>query len=91
MIINGTEYTTGIDRAQVGLGKKIVAHLYRGPFAHPGAPMCKRGYNRPPDGYSIFRNTPGYEICKICMRRAEANKKPIIIKKQKRIKKWQAQ
>lgn len=78
MIINGVEYTTGIDRAAEN-GKKVVAHLYRGPFHNPGYPMCKKGYTCPPDKYSIFRNMPGQKICKVCMRRAKENKEPVVI------------
>ena len=83
MIINNVEYTTGVDRGQVSLGKRPVAHLYRGNFMNPGEPMCKRGYNRPPDEYSIFRNLLGYRICKVCMKRAESGKEPYVIKESK--------
>ena len=82
MEINGVEYTTGVDRNSFSKGKKVVAHLYRGPFHKPGAPMCRRGYSRE-DGcsYSIFRNQPFVPICKVCMRRAKQNKQPILTKR----------
>ena len=82
MIINGIEYTTGVDRNSVSKGKKVVAHLYRGAFHKPGAPMCRRGYSRE-DGcsYSIFRNQLFVPICKVCMRRAKQNKQPVLTKR----------
>lgn len=57
-----------------GLGRDYpypkLAHLYKGTFANPGLPMCRRGWNRG-DSYSIWRNNEGENgICKICMRRA---------------------
>lgn len=61
-----------------GLGRDIpyprLAHLYKGTFADPGLPMCRRGWNR--DGgesYSIWRGNLGDGgICRICLRRAKA-------------------
>ena len=48
-------------------------HLYKGDFADPGLPMCKRGWNR--DGgesYSIWRNNIGEAgICAVCLKRAK--------------------
>lgn len=62
----------------VGLGRDYphpkTAHLYKGTFAAPGRPMCKRGFNRG-DGYSIWRNSFGdYEVCAVCLRRAHQGK-----------------
>lgn len=61
-----------------GLGREYprpkLAHLYKGTFADPGLPMCKRGWNR--DGgtsYSIWRGNMGEDgYCKVCLRRARA-------------------
>lgn len=62
-----------------GLGRDYphpkLAHLYKGDFADPGLPMCRRGWNRGEDGYSIWRGNIGKKgICKVCMKRAQAGK-----------------
>src|SRR3990167_2764755 len=71
-------YITGLSREPDAF-ERLVAHLYKGEFGDPGAPMCKRGWNR--DGgtaYSIWRNNVGVKgICKVCMRRAFLGKEPI--------------
>ena len=64
-------YITGLSR-EPEAHNRLVAHLYRGTFDNPGAPMCKRGWNRDNGAaYSIWRNNVGIKgICKVCMRRA---------------------
>lgn len=75
MTINGVEYTTGLSRQTYPEPK--TAHLYRGPFNDPGNPMCIYGWNRDNgESYSIWRNNGG-DICKICLKRAEAGLPPI--------------
>lgn len=58
-----------------GLGRDIPAprrsHLYKGDFSDPGLPMCRYGWNRKEDGYSIWRGNVGEDgVCKICWKRA---------------------
>lgn len=55
-----------------------VTHLYKGTFSDPGAPMCKRGWNRDEGtGYSIWRNNISpVGLCKICVRRAMEGRDP---------------
>jgi hypothetical protein len=62
-------YICGLPR---NLPDPQIAHLYKGDFADPGLPMCKRGWCRDEgESYSIFRGNVGPKgICKICMRRA---------------------
>lgn len=64
-------YITGLPRDKYTFETKK-AHLYKGDFANPRLPMCKRGWNREEGtAYSIFRNNVGKKgICKVCMRRA---------------------
>jgi hypothetical protein len=81
MKIKNREYTTGQDRNEQD---KVVSHLYRGTFNNVGNPMCQRGWNRANGfGYSIFRNQPFVEICKICLRRAEKKLNPVKAKERK--------
>lgn len=64
-----------------------VAHLYKGTFSDPGDPMCKRGWNRGINGYSIWRNVLGnIGICKICLRRAKEGRRPISFPYEKELK-----
>lgn len=81
MFICGKEYTTGVDRNKYARSKhpeKLVAHLYLGDFHHPKGCMCKNGYRKDEyNSYSIFRNLPFQPICKVCLRRAEQNKKTV--------------
>ena len=74
-------YISGLDRND----QHLVSHLYKGTFSEPDLPMCVRGWNRSDgDGYSIFRNNVGDAgICKICMRRALANKKGVESRKRR--------
>ncbi len=66
-----------------GLGRDYphpnLAHLYKGTFADPGLPMCRRGWNR--DGgqaYSIWRGNLGEGgVCRICLRRALEGKEGV--------------
>ena len=75
MIIDG--YIEGMDRG--GNGDKKVSHLYKGDFNDPGLPMCKRGWNRGEDGYSIFRaNSSPAGTCQICLSRALANRDGVL-------------
>ena len=61
-------YITGISREPKAL-ERLVAHLYKGSFNNPEEPVCRRGYNRGNDSYSIWRNCIGVKgICKICMK-----------------------
>ena len=61
-------YLPGMFRGDNGDDK--VTHLYKGNFADPGLPMCKRGWQYG-DSYSIFRNNISKRgICKVCLRRA---------------------
>lgn len=81
MIINKTEYVTGVFRGDNG--QNMVTHLYKGTMNDPGFPMCSRGWQRKwydekgkieDYEYSIFRNnisSPG--ICRVCMKRAIKN------------------
>lgn len=74
MRIAGRSYVVGQDRNE----PKAVAHLYYGNFNDPGNPMCVRGWNRSDgDGYSIFRNNWSGELCKVCIKRAQQQRKPI--------------
>lgn len=85
MRIEEKEYVTGVFRGDDG--DKMVTHLYLGDFSNPGFPMCSRGWQRKfydSEGklkdyeYSIFRNNVSERgICKICLRRAESQLKPI--------------
>lgn len=66
----------------LGLGRDEprpqVAHLYEGPFCDPGRAMCKRGYNRGDDGWSIWRGNFGSKgVCAVCLRRAREGRDPI--------------
>jgi len=70
------------NRYRPGLGRDIPypkkSHLYEvgnGIMDFKG-PMCKRGFNREDNSYSIFRNNVGVlGICKICISRAKKNLK----------------
>lgn len=67
---------TGMDRCT--RGDRLVTHLYDGTFTNPGLPMCKRGWNRGADGYSIFRNNISRRgVCKVCERRAREGRKGV--------------
>jgi hypothetical protein len=87
MIIEGTEYVSGVFRGDGG--DKMVTHLYHGAFGEPGPPMCSRGWQRKyydEEGkledweYSIFRNNwTSKGICKVCERRANSKLPPIKI------------
>lgn len=67
-------YIAGLSRRRVPLAK--TSHLYKGTFADPGQPMCKRGYEDD-GGFSIFRGNIGSNgICKVCLRRARAGLAP---------------
>lgn len=62
-------YISGLERTYP---HKPLAHLYKGDFSNPGLPMCKRGWNRKEDGYSIWRGNEGDKgICAVCLRRAQ--------------------
>lgn len=82
MKIQNREYTTGQDRNEINPR----AHLYKGTFDNVGNPMCGWGWNRGGTGYSIFRNQPLVDICKICLRRAEKKLNPV--KPKERKTKW---
>jgi len=85
MIINGLNYITGVFRGDNGENK--VTHLYQGDMTDSGFPMCSRGWQRKyydESGnledweYSIFRNNISKAgICKVCLKRAYANLKPL--------------
>lgn len=85
MIINEKKYVTGVFKGDNG--NNMVTHLYNGTFSDPGFPMCSRGWQRKyydENGkledyeYSIFRNNISSKgICKICIKRAKKNLKPI--------------
>lgn len=67
-------YIVGLSRRRVPRAK--LSHLYKGTFADPGQPMCKRGYEKAGD-YSIWRGNVGENgICKVCLRRARAGMPP---------------
>lgn len=74
-------YIVGQDRNDMN----VVSHLYRGNYTNPGLPMCVRGWNRSGGkGYSIFRGVTGnVGICKICVRRALADKNGVPSRKRK--------
>jgi hypothetical protein len=57
-----------------------LSHLYKGSFADPGLPMCKKGWNRDDgDSYSIWRGNIGANgICRVCMRRAREGKDGVL-------------
>jgi hypothetical protein len=56
-----------------------IAHLYKGDFANPGGPMCKKGWNRNEGaGYSIWRGNEGTRgVCATCLKRARAGLAPV--------------
>lgn len=61
-------FILGLDRSP-NAHKRFVSHIYRGTFSNPGNPMCKRGWNRGKDGYSIWRNNIGLRgVCSICLK-----------------------
>lgn len=66
-------YIPGVYRGDGGENK--VTHLYKGTFDDPGLPMCLNGWNGiNHEDYSIFRNNISKKgICKVCLRRANAN------------------
>lgn len=77
MIINGVEYTPGLNRTP-GAEHRYKSHLYKGPFGDLGYPMCRLGWNRFNGAeYSIWRNQTGLGICLVCLRRAEQGKDPV--------------
>lgn len=61
----------------LGLGRDYpypkISHLYKGTFADPGLPMCRKGWNRDyGQSYSIWRGNMGkHGVCKVCLRRAQ--------------------
>lgn len=69
-------YIVGQDRSDP-FGVRV-SHIYKGNFDDPGDPMCKRGWNRGEDGYSIWRGCSGKAgICKVCQRRANTGLQPV--------------
>jgi hypothetical protein len=61
-------YIIGLDRSP-NAAIRFVSHIYRGTFSDPGDPMCPRGWNRDEgNGYSIWRNNLGRDICRSCLR-----------------------
>jgi hypothetical protein len=76
ILIARRKYVFGLSRE--ARSERLVSHLYRGNFQHPGLPMCPRGWNR--DGgtaYSIWRGQSGRGICAVCVKRAEKKLAPI--------------
>jgi hypothetical protein len=56
-----------------------IAHLYKGDFADPGNPMCKKGWNRDEGAsYSIWRGNEGTQgVCAVCLKRAAKGLDPV--------------
>ena len=64
-------FIIGLDRSPKA-AQRFVSHVYRGTFDDPGNPMCSRGWNRDGgNGYSIWRNNLGRDICKSCLKAVE--------------------
>jgi len=62
-------YITGTYRLK---SETTSTHLYKGSFDNIEGPMCKRGYNTPEGGFSIFRGRVSpMGICRTCMKRAQ--------------------
>lgn len=64
---NMVGYITGLTR-RVAPADNYVSHIYKGEYDSIEKGMCKKAYNYPPSGFSIFRNNVTKGICKTCLK-----------------------